>query len=52
MRAKDRLYRRVAAIALIGPLEVLEFRDRLRMAEQASRSAPGDLVSAAIGIVK
>lgn len=52
VRAKDRLFRRVADIPLLGPLEVPAFRDRLRLAEQAGRGAPGDLVGAAVGTVE
>ncbi len=52
VRAKDRLYRAVTGIALLGTLEVPSFRDRLRLAEQASRSGPGQVVDSAVRLVQ
>jgi ATP-binding cassette subfamily B protein len=50
IHAKDRLYRTVVGIPLLGTLEVPAFRDRLRLAEQASRSGPGQLVESSLGL--
>ncbi len=52
VRAKDRLYRAVTGIALLGTLEVPSFRDQLRLAEQASRSGPGQVVDSAVRLVQ
>ncbi|MGL5857959.1 MAG: ABC transporter ATP-binding protein [Angustibacter sp.] len=52
VRAKDELYRAVTGIGLLGQLEVPEFRDRLRLAEQASRAGPGQVVDSAVGLVR
>ncbi len=52
VRAKDRLYRAVTGIGLLGTLEVPSFRDRLRLAEQASRSGPGQVVDSAVRLVQ
>jgi ATP-binding cassette subfamily B protein len=52
VRAKDELYRAVTGIPLLRTLEVPSFRDRLRLAEQASRSGPGQVVDAGVGLVQ
>lgn len=51
-RAKERLYAAVTGVPLLGALERPEFRDRLRLAEQASRNGPGQVVDAAVGLVQ
>jgi ATP-binding cassette, subfamily B, bacterial len=42
--AKDRLYRAIHRIDLLSTLENPTFRDRLRLAEQASQNGPGQVV--------
>jgi ATP-binding cassette subfamily B protein len=52
LRSKDMLYQSITGIPSLGALETPEFRDRLRLAEQASRSAPGEVVMAGLGITR
>jgi ATP-binding cassette subfamily B protein len=52
VRAKDLLYRTVNRIPLLATLEVPAFRDRLRLAEQASRSGPGQVVESTVGLAQ
>jgi len=52
MLAKDELYRAVTGIPLLGTLERPGFRDRLRLAEQASRSGPVQVVESALGLLQ
>jgi ATP-binding cassette subfamily B protein len=49
VRSKDTLYRAVDRLELLRTLESPAFRDRLRLAEQASRSGPGQVVDSALG---
>jgi len=50
--AKDRLYRAVARIDTLDVLETPGFRDRLRLAEQASRGGPADVLDSASATVR
>nr|BFE58547.1 ABC transporter ATP-binding protein [Dactylosporangium thailandense] len=52
VRAQERLYRAVNGQPGLTRLEDPAFQDRLQMAEQASRSGPGQLVSSALGLVQ
>ncbi|MGL4340195.1 MAG: ABC transporter ATP-binding protein [Rhodoglobus sp.] len=52
VHSKEKLYGAVTGIALLGTLEVPSFRDRLRLAEQSSRSGPGQVVDSAVGLVE
>ncbi|WP_426505660.1 ABC transporter ATP-binding protein [Dactylosporangium sp. McL0621] len=52
VRAQERLYIAVNRQPGLTRLEDPRFQDRLQMAEQASRSGPGQLVSSALGLVQ
>ncbi len=50
--ARDRLYTAVNRLPGLVRLEDPAFQDRLHLAEQASRSGPGRLVTSALGLVQ
>jgi ATP-binding cassette, subfamily B, bacterial len=50
--AKDRLYEAVQRIEFLSDLEDPQLRDRLRLAEQASQSGPGQLVGSLLGAAR
>ncbi|WP_433061002.1 ABC transporter ATP-binding protein [Dactylosporangium sp. CS-033363] len=52
VRAQERLYIAVNGQPGLTRLEDPGFQDRLQMAEQASRSGPGQLVSSSLGLVQ
>ena len=52
LRTKDQLYRAVNGISQLDTLETPSFRDQLRLAEQASRSGPGQVVDSGLGAAR
>jgi ATP-binding cassette subfamily B protein len=50
--AKDRLYRAVNGLPLLNTVESPAFRDQLRLAEQASRTGPGQIVDSGLGLAR